>query len=38
MGYFHLLASEAALANFRAAFGIPRDVDITYFHESDITL
>ena len=38
MGYFHLFASEAALADFRAAFGIPGDVDITYCHEGDIAL
>ena len=38
MRYFHLFASEAALADFRAAFGIPRDVDIAYCHESDIAL
>ena len=38
MGYSHLLASEAALANFRAAFGVPGDVDIAYCHEGDISL
>ena len=38
MGYSHLLASEATLANFRAAFGVPGDVDIAYCHEGDISL
>ena len=38
MGYSHLLAFEASLANFRAAYGVPRDVDIAYCHEGDIAL
>ena len=38
MGYSHLLASEAALADFRAAFGIFGDVDIACCHEGDIAL
>ena len=38
MGYFHLLASKVALANFRAANGVPWDVDIAYYHEGDIAL
>ena len=38
MGYSHLLASEAALANFRAAYGVPGDVDIAYCHEGNIAL
>ena len=38
MGYSQLLASEAALANFSVAYGIPRDVDIAYCHEGDIAL
>ena len=36
MGYSHLLASEAALAEFRVAFGVPRDIDIC--HKGDIAL
>ena len=36
MGYSHLLAFEVAFANFRAAYGIPGDVDIAYCHEGDI--
>jgi len=38
MGYSHLLSSEAALASFRAAYCVPRDVDIAYFHEGDNAL
>ena len=38
MGYSHLLSTEASLANFRAVFAVPRDVDITYCHEGDIAL
>ena len=38
MGYSHLLASKAALADFRVAFGVPRDIDIAYYHEGDIAL
>ena len=38
MGYSHLFASEAALADFRAAFGILGDVDIAYCHDGDIAL
>ena len=38
MGYSHILSSEAALASFRAAYGVPRDVDIAYCHEGDIAL
>ena len=38
MGYSHLLSSEASLASFRATYGVPGDVDIAYYHESDITL
>ena len=29
MGYSHLLAPRVALANFREAYGVPKDVDIT---------
>ena len=38
MGYSHLLTSEASLASFRAAYGVPGDVDIAYCHEGDIAL
>ena len=38
MGYFYLLALGATLAAFRAAYGIPKDVDIAYCHEGNITL
>ena len=38
MGFSHLLSSKASLANFREAFNIPRDVDVAYCHEGDITL
>ena len=38
MGYSYLLALGVALANFRKAYGILRDVDIAYCHEGDIAL
>ena len=38
MGFSHLLSSEASLANFRAAYNVPRDVDIAYSHVGDINL
>ena len=38
MGYYHLLSSEASLATFRAAYNVPKDVDITYCHEGDIEI
>ena len=38
MGYSHLLDTEATLTNFRAIYNIPRDVDVAYCHEGDITL
>jgi len=38
MGYSHLLDSEVTLPNFRAVYNIPREVDVAYCHESDITL
>ena len=38
MGYSYLLAPRAPLAAFRAAYGVPKDVDIAYCHEGDITL
>ena len=36
MGYSHLLVSEVAMNDFRAAFGVLRDVDIAYCYEGDI--
>ena len=38
MGYSHLLSSDASLATFRAAYGIPGDVDIAYCHQGDIEI
>ena len=38
MGYSHLLSSEASLATFRAAYGIPEDVDIAFYHQGDIEI
>ena len=38
MGYSHLLSSKASLATFRATYGVPEDVDITYCHEGDIDI
>lgn len=38
MCYSHLLSSEVSLASFRAAYDIPGDTDIAYFHEGDIAL
>ena len=38
MGYSHLLAPGAALANFREVYSVPGDVDIAYCHEGDIAL
>ena len=38
MGYFHLLSTEASLANFREVFNIPEDVNVAYCHEGDIAL
>ena len=38
MGFSHLLSSEASLANFRATYNVPGDVDITYNHVGDINL
>ena len=38
MGYSYLLAPRAPLAVFRAAYGIPEDVDIAYCHKGNITL
>ena len=38
MGYSHLLSSEASLASFKAAYNVPREVDIAYCHKSNIGL
>ena len=38
MGFDHLLDTEAALANFRAGFAVPNDVEISYCHEDSIAL
>ena len=38
MGYSHLLAYDASLATFRAAYGILGDVDITNYHQGDIEI
>ena len=38
MGYSHFLVYGASLATFRAIYGIPRDVDITYCHQGDIEI
>ena len=38
MGFSHLLSYEASLANFKAAYNVPRDVDIAYSHMGDINL
>ena len=38
MGYSYLLSSEASLASFRAAYNVPKNVDIAYCHDGDIDL
>ena len=38
MGFSRLLKTEVALANFRARFNIPLDVDVAYCHEDNIAL
>ena len=38
MGFTHLLNTEASLANFRAVYDIPGDVEVAYCHEGDIAL
>ena len=38
MGYSFLLSLEASLATFRAAYSVPEDVDIAYYHEGDIDI
>ena len=36
MGFSHLLQAESALANFRARFAIPPNVDVAYCQEENI--
>lgn len=36
MSFAHLLKTETALANFRAKFDIPLDVDVAYCHKGSI--
>ena len=38
MGYSFLLDTSASLAIFRQKFDIPGDVEVAYYHESEITL
>ena len=38
MRFAHLLDTEATLANFRAGFAIPNDIEISYCHEDNIAL
>lgn len=38
MGFAHLLNTEATLANFRARFVVPNDVEIAYCHEDNIAI
>ena len=38
MGYSYLLEAPAALATFRQKFDVPDDVEVAYFHESEIAL
>ena len=38
MGYAFLLNTEASLATFRQKFDIPNDVEVAYYHESEIAL
>ena len=38
MGYSYLLEAPAALATFRRKFNIPNDVEVAYYHESEIAL
>ena len=38
MDFSHFLNTEASLANFRAVYDIPGDVEVAYYHEGDITL
>lgn len=38
MSFSHRLKIEVALANFKARFNIPLDVDVAYCHEDNIAL
>ena len=38
MGFAHLLNTEVSLATFRQNYDIPNDVEVAYFHESEIVL
>ena len=38
MGYAYLLNTKASLATFRQNYSIPNDVEVAYFHESEIVL
>ena len=38
MGFSHLLNTEASLANFKAVYDIPGDVEVAYCHKGDIAL
>ena len=36
MGFSHLLRANANVKSFKTKFNIPRDVNISYYHEGDI--
>ena len=38
MGFSHLLNTKESLANFRAVYDIPGDVEVAYCHKGDIAL
>jgi len=38
MGYSFLLETPASLATIRQKFDIPGDVEVAYYHESEIAL
>ena len=38
MGFVHLLNTEASLATFRQTNNVLDDVDVAYYHESEIAL
>ena len=38
MGYSFLLNTKVSLATFRKKFDIPNDVEVAYYHESEIAL
>ena len=38
MDYSLLISSEASLATFRAAYNVPKDVDIAYCHKGNIDI